>query len=170
MIKALSELKPWSANYNQGDVGAIATSLARFGYNRSISVWRNNEIRAGNHTFLALCWLKKQKAEPPVNVSVQNGDWHIEVGDCSHLTAEQATAYAIADNRTVELASHDDEKLATLLQSVAEFDTELFEATGYDNIDVTELVSEFIPEDENTSELNELNLKCPECGHEWSES
>lgn len=143
MIKALSELTPWDKNYNFGDLGAIATSLAKFGYNRSISVWRDGEIRAGNHTFKALCWLKKQKAQPPVNVEARNGDWYIETTDCSHLTPEQATAYAIADNRTVELASHDDEKLAELLSSVAEFDTELFESTGYDEESLGAIISAF---------------------------
>ena len=168
MIKGLNELTPWGENYNQGDIGAIATSLATFGYNRSISVWRDGEIRAGNHTFKALCWLRKQGAEPPVNVTAKNGDWYIDTTDCSHLTAEQATAYAIADNRTVELASHDDAKLAELLSSVAEFDTELFEATGYDGEDLADLMlpTEF-PEYDESVEGEVEYITCPHCNKDF---
>jgi len=45
---AIHEINLWHDNYRHGDVGAIATSLKRFGLNRSIALWQNKTVIAGN--------------------------------------------------------------------------------------------------------------------------
>jgi DNA modification methylase len=50
----------------------------------------------------------------------------------SHLTGAEATAYAIADNRTAELAEWDEESLAQQLAALQIEDEELLAATGFD--------------------------------------
>ena len=139
-LRALSDLRVWERNYNEGDIGAISTSIAAFGYNRSISVWRDGIVIAGNHTLLALQWLYKQQVDAPTNVQVIDGEWWIQVSDASHLTDEEATAYAIADNRTAALANPDMEALTTLLQEVAKNDDELLQATSYTGDDLDEML------------------------------
>ena len=145
--RKLSQLREWDRNYNQGDVGAIATSIATFGYNRNIAEWRDGVIIAGNHTLRALKFLRQQGSEPPVNVGVDDDDWVIDTQDASHLDKDAATAYAIADNRTTQLAEPDDAQLSALLQEVADYDTELFAATGYDDDDLDTLLRDLNGDD-----------------------
>lgn len=146
-LRPLSELSVWERNYNEGDIGAISTSIATFGYNRSIAVWRDGIVIAGNHTLLALQWLYKQQADVPQNVQVIDGEWWVQVTDVSHLSEEAATAYAIADNRTAALANPDMEALTTLLQEVANYDDTLFAATGFDAETLDEMLRELNPPD-----------------------
>ena len=170
--RALSELSVWTRNYNEGDIGAISTSIAAFGYNRSISVWRDGIVIAGNHTLLALQWLYKQQVDAPQNVQVIAGEWWIQVTDVSHLSDEQAPAYAIAANRTAALANPDMEALTALLQEVANFDDEMFRATAYTGDDLDEMLFELSPEFEpvpidEQPRLDQLEpLICPHCGED----
>jgi DNA methylase/ParB-like nuclease domain len=123
----LDELRPLPGNPRRGDVEAIARSLAAFGQRKPIVANRTTgEVIAGNHTLLAarsLSWSE---------VAVV---W---------VTDDQATAhaYALADNRTAELGTYDDEALATLLAEVYEADEELFAATGWTDDDLTDLLDQ----------------------------
>ena len=53
-----------------------------------------------------------------------------------------ATSFAIADNRTAELAGWDNDVLARLLDSVRNDDAEAFSATGFNDQEVDELLKE----------------------------
>ena len=58
----------------------------------------------------------------------------------SHLSFDEAEAFAIADNRTTELATYDEEKLAGLLREIAERDPDDLIATGFDEDDLDNLL------------------------------
>lgn len=136
----LSSLSAWGDNYNEGDVGKIIMSLREFGYNRSIAVW-NGVVMAGNHTFLALTELKRQGETIGGNLRVEGDEWHILVSDLNHLSEEEAVAYAIADNKTASAATTNLERLTAHLQSLKSRRESLFEATGYDNDDLQEMLA-----------------------------
>ena len=131
--RALSSLRAWGRNYNVGDIGAIYLSIQRWGFNGALRVWYDREkpdaeppvVIAGNHTYLALLQMRDEDCDPPVNVELDaQGDWLVECIDVSHLSFVEAEAFAIADNRTADLATYDEEKLAVLLREIAERDPE----------------------------------------------
>jgi len=159
--KPLSELNEWSGNYNEGDIGAIAVSIQKFGFNGALRVWQGNETRAGNHTQLALKQIKQQGETAPENILVVNGDWFVRYVDISHLSERESRAFAIADNRTAELAAHDGFLLQEYLEELAS-DSGLFEATGYDFDDLDDLINDLSPLSDlaeiGTPEANSLTM------------
>lgn len=135
--KPLAGLQLWEDNYNRGDVAGIARSIRRFGFNNAPRIWKDNEVRGGNHTVLALRKIKDEgprpdldKQWPPENVQVNDKDWHIPWIDISHLDPLEATAFAIADNQHARNATQDDRLLFEYLNDIA-VDATLMDATGY---------------------------------------
>lgn len=137
----LATLKRWGRNYRQGDVGAIIQSIARFGFNGALRVWRDDVVIAGNHALMALMQMKASAYQTPRGIVEHGNKWLIPCIDVSHLNEIEAEAYAIADNRTQERGDNDNEQLAALLSSIAAEDAELLRATGYDGDDVDALLA-----------------------------
>lgn len=86
--------------HSQKNIDAIAGSLDKFGQRRPLVVW-DNIIIAGNGTVEAAKSLGWQDIE----VTRVPAEW----------SSDQARAYALADNRTSELATWDSEILASQL-------------------------------------------------------
>jgi site-specific DNA-methyltransferase (adenine-specific) len=106
---------------------AIADSLEQFGQRKPIVVWGRTVV-AGNGTMVAarsLGWTEISIARVP-------DDW----------SSDQVKAYALADNRSAELAEWDEQVLASQLLELqeAEFDVELlgFELPADELQDVVE--------------------------------
>jgi len=55
----LSAFQTWQGNPNQGDVGAIFTSIKTLGFHNPEIVWRGI-VRGGNHRVFALSLLQKE--------------------------------------------------------------------------------------------------------------
>ncbi|HEY1923347.1 MAG TPA: ParB/Srx family N-terminal domain-containing protein [Tepidisphaeraceae bacterium] len=92
---AIDSLRPDSANarkHGKRNLDAIMASLRRFGQQKPIVVDSCGVVRAGNGQFAAAKAL---------------GWSHVEIVR-SDLQAAELTAYAIADNRTAELAEWDE--------------------------------------------------------------
>lgn len=143
VYKPISELRTWDRNYRQGDVGAIVNSLNQFGFNGALRLWQDNVVMAGNHTLMALQTMKRQGYDAPANVEqTAAGEWVVPCVDISHLSEAKARAFAIADNRTAELAENNDERLAELLQELALDAPDLMEATGYDGDDLDAILAD----------------------------
>ncbi len=101
------------------NMAAIRASLARFGQQRPILVDAKGVVRAGNGTLAAareLGWDKIAVVRTP-------------------LEGSEATAYAIADNRTAEVAEWDDAALATTLRALQSEDFDLA-AVGFSDLEV----------------------------------
>jgi ParB-like chromosome segregation protein Spo0J len=91
------------------NLDAIKASLARFGLQKPIVIDANNVVRAGNGTLEAARAL----------------GWETIACIRTPLRGVEAVGYAIADNRSAELAEWDDEGLAEVLrglQSEPDFD------------------------------------------------
>lgn len=127
------DLDPKNARkHDAKNLKAIADSLEQFGQRKPIVVWGRTVV-AGNGTMAAartLGWKEISIARVP-------DDW----------TADQVKAYALADNRSAELASWDEQVLASQLLELqeAEFDIELL---GFElPVDeLAEVVEDEIPE------------------------
>lgn len=145
----LDDLVAWKSNYNEGDIGMIMTSIVAYGYNRTISVWQNNVVMAGNHTMQALKMCKKDGFLPrtfaPIawfkdgdrdhvlpeyaarifddsgNILVDGNKWFVHISDCSHMPYERAVAYAVADNEAAKRALQDEKLLLAHLREVEQY-------------------------------------------------
>lgn len=107
--------------HSDRNLKTIADSLAQFGQRRPIVVWGNTVI-AGNGTLMAaksLGWNSIQVTRVPA-------DW----------TEDEARAYAIADNRTAELADWDGPEL---LLALTELPESLLSSTGFSGDDLLDL-------------------------------
>lgn len=90
--------------HDKKNIKALVASLKRFGQQKPIVLDKNHIVRAGNGTLTA----------------AQELGWtHIDVV-VSDLEPSELTAYAIADNRTAELAEWDLEALGDQLKSLDE--------------------------------------------------
>ena len=138
--KPLQSLILWDENYRVGNVDAIVKSIIRFGYNGAVRVWKDKVV-AGNHTVKALQQILATGLQPPTGVTVDGSNWLISVIDVSHLSWLEARAFAVADNRTAELAENDPERLHALL---TEFEIEgLLDDIGYESADILDLANLF---------------------------
>lgn len=131
--------------HSERNLAAIVHSLSKFGQRKPIVV-RNGKVLAGNGTLLAakeLGWEKIQVVEAPQ-------DWD----------ENTAKAYALADNRTAELAEWEDAELARQLLELEAADWNI-EDLGFD---MPQVVEEGKPEDD---ELPEVITPITQVGDLW---
>lgn len=132
---AVSELSLDPSNvrkHSRRNLDAIKASLRKFGQQKPIVVDAKGIVLAGNGTLTAaqeLGWTKIQITR-------------------TELAGVEATAFAIADNRTAELAEWDEDGLAKVLESLKVEDADLLAATGYDAAEVDKMVGAEVAEDE----------------------
>jgi site-specific DNA-methyltransferase (adenine-specific) len=135
--------------------------LRAFGQQKPFVIDSRNIILAGNGTYEAakeLGWSEIQIVR-------------------TTLAGSSAVAYAIADNRTAELAEWDDTALAEQLRALQseEFDVEAAGFTG-EEIDglIEKLAGEIVPDfqpgtiDDQGRLDQKAKTTCPECGHEFT--
>jgi len=125
----LDDLHLLPGNPRRGDVEAVARSLERFGQLKPIVARLDGTIIAGNHTFLAarqLGWTE---------LAVVRTD------------ADEATAkaFALADNRTSELGTYDEQALLDLLTEVNAADPTLLAAASFAATDLDDLLARLTP-------------------------
>lgn len=117
--------------HSQKNLDAICASLTKFGQRKPIVITTDGFVLAGNGTLEAAKSLKWDH----IAVTVAPSDWDMET----------ARAYALADNRTAELAEWDDTLLAQQLMELHDADIDI-EALGFEMPQVIE--PEPIDEDE----------------------
>lgn len=122
--------------HDERNIAAIKASLARFGQVKPVVVADNGvTVIAGNGTLQAAKEL----------------GWDQIAAATTTLDGSEATAYAIADNKTAELAEWDDDVLAQLIDALP---GELQEVTGFDAgeleemlvVDAGDVVEDEVPE------------------------
>lgn len=155
----IDRLRPLPGNPRRGDVVAIAASLGQFGQRKPVVAKRDGTVIAGNHTLAAARFL-----EWPQLAVVWVDDDEATAG-----------AFALADNRTGDLGTYDEEALAVLVAEVRDADAALLAATGYSEADLAALLddptAQFGPGDlDDVRRLDHLQpvfIECPSCGHTW---
>lgn len=142
----LDELVVWKDNYNEGDVGAIALSIRRYGFANDPRVGKNKNIWGGNHTVMALRQIKQvgalpavDREFPPRRVQVKGDSWLIPCADISYLDEQEAIAFAIADNRMAQKASQDEQRLLAYLLQLRDTPGIVLDSTGFDPEDIAEM-------------------------------
>ena len=112
------------------NLAAIKASLSRFGQQKPIVVGTGNVVVAGNGTLAAAKAL----------------GWRTVKAVRTTLTGAEATAFAIADNRTAELAEWDEASLHQQLAAIAIDDEDLLAATCFDEKELAKLAAANAPE------------------------
>jgi len=156
--EAIDAVRPHPRNPREGDVGAIHQSIEVNGFYGSIIAQKSTgHILAGNHRWQAA--MQQGATEIPVTwIDVDN---------------DHALRILLADNRTNDVASYNDDELANILEQL-QLETGTLAGTGYDGDALDEMLHDlnptFNPVDE--SEQPRLDKKtphtCPECGHEFT--
>lgn len=153
-IISISDLKfdPQNARtHNEQNLRAIEGSLSEFGQRKPIVITADNTIAAGNGTVEAakrLGWLDVSAVRVP-------GDWD----------SNRIKAFALADNRTAELASWNHQVLNAQLQELKadEFNIEVMGFT----LSNVELPDDLF-EDSKSPRLDQRSsILCPNCACEF---
>ena len=150
----ISDLSLDPANVRKHDrknLDAIKASLRKFGQQKPIVVDAKGIVIAGNGTMTA----------------AQELGWTDIAAVRTELVGVEATAFAIADNRSAELAEWDD-KLTEVLKSLQDADVNL-EQLGFTSDDVKIEAEKIAPEEfAEVGENIETEHQCPKCGYKWS--
>jgi site-specific DNA-methyltransferase (adenine-specific) len=156
-ISDLSQDPANARKHDERNLAATIASFRRFGQQHPIVIDRNNVVRAGN------CRLDAAEAL----------GWDTIKAVRSDLSGSDAIAYAIADNRTSELAEWDEDILAAQLQGLLTDDEALLEAAGFDEGELEKLLDNELDDEpgDNTEEIDpdgfEMDCTCPKCGFEF---
>ena len=137
--------------HDEKNIDSIIASLRRFGQQKPIVIDASNVVRAGNGTLEAAKRLGWDSIEC-VKTSLKGSD---------------AIAYAIADNRTAELAEWDSDILAAQLSGLLTDDEALANAAGFSAEEIEAMLANFEPGTEDDQgqldTLAEKIVTCPHC-------
>ena len=138
----IEKLKHLDGNPRKGNVEAVKKSYEKFGQRKPIVATKDGEVISGNHQLAAAREL----------------GWHkiaVVFTDDDELTAK---AFALADNRTADLGTYDDDLLADMLGSVSS-DLELLEATSFDEKDLLALVKKQEVIEDDAPDVRQTEIK-----------
>lgn len=122
---------PSNPRRNDDAVEHVAASLRRFGWQQPIVARDDGEVIAGNTR------LKAAKSIGMTEVPVVRFEG----------SAMDAVAYQIADNRTGEFASWEDQELTKLLRTLRDEDS--LEGVGFDEKDIDQLLADMAADADN---------------------
>ncbi|WKS56806.1 DNA methyltransferase [Corynebacterium accolens] len=148
----LLQLNHYAKNPRRGDVQAIKGSIIANGIFRPVIVNKGtytdkpNEILAGNHTVKAIRELAEENPDDPRWQEVEV--WMVDVD------AERAARIVLADNRTADLGSYDNEELLGLLNMM---DGDL-DGTGYDE-EYLDSLEEIVKLENSTQDPNDEDVE-----------
>lgn len=141
-----------SRKHSKKNLDAIKGSLARFGQQKPIVVSHDNVVIAGNGT------LQAAKALGWTEISVVRSD----------LAGSDVTAYAIADNRTGELAEWDDEALQQSLRALSEENFNLNEI-GFSDKELDKILKNAAQVEKESKDFNQMFEVVIECTDEMDQ-
>jgi ParB-like chromosome segregation protein Spo0J len=156
----IDSISPDPANarkHGARNLETVIASFRRFGQQIPLVVDKSNVVRVGNARLEAA----KQLGWDTIQIVRTD------------LTSSEAIAYAIADNRTAELAEWDDDVLAAQLNGLLAEDEQLLASAGFTDEELEELLNEPSLEESpsSTEEVDVDGMKmectCPRCGFEF---
>lgn len=146
--------------HDRRNIDVIKYSLKNFKQQKPIVVTKDNIVIAGNGTLIAVKELRDETGDDYWN--------EIDISR-SHLTGDEAAAYAAVDNRSTDLSKNDDEKLKDLLDRLKASEWDI-EGLGWNDYDLSALgliSPDFEPgtEDDQGKLDEKKKVTCPECDH-----
>ena len=125
-IKEIIEDPENAREHGARNLEAIEKSLAAFGQQKPIVINKEGKVIAGNGTLQA----------------AQAIGWETIQVVKTELPELQQKAFAIADNRTAEMATWDEEVLASTIKELAKIDQFLPVQIGFDENEINKILSE----------------------------
>lgn len=127
----IDQLQPHPQNPSVGDIESVVASYLKFGELTPIIVWKPDGTQpdeVDESRFVILAGHTRVKAGEHLKLDT------MQAIEAQGLDWAKATAFMLADNRTRELATYDEETLAEALQTLYDDtgDLELILATGWD--------------------------------------
>jgi ParB-like chromosome segregation protein Spo0J len=147
------KLDPSNARkHSEKNLDAIRNSLKLFGQRKPIVIIGDGTVLAGNGTLEAA----KSLGWKELAVTVAPADWD----------SSTAKAYALADNKTAELAEWDS---SILVSQIIELNTEGWnvDLLGFDTLK-TEPEKTAPADFQEFGQDIETSHQCPKCGYEWA--
>ena len=143
--RPIEDLHPDPRNariHSPRQIALLAKSIRHFGFNVPVLVDASGQVLAGHARLLAAKSL---------------GRCEVPTIELNHLSAAQAKAFTLADNRLTELATWDERLLAESLQelSLVDLDFEL-DATGFEMAEIDLRIEQLDTVDAETEEAVEL--------------
>lgn len=153
----LSEIVRWPRNPKDHDLGLIYQSISRFGFIQPLLLdEESGKLVAGHGRLDTLLMKAKAGEKPPAGIKVEGDEWMVPViRGIAFQDEQEAEAYVVADNRTVEQGGWLEDRLAAVLQDhVGDL-----RGIGFDRDDVDELIKKVTPdEDEELFEQPEIEF------------
>lgn len=146
--------------HDSKNLDAIRGSLAKFGQQTPIVIDAQNIVLKGNGT---------------VEAAKQLGWTSIKTVRSQLTTNTDKVAYALADNRSGELASWDMDVLGSELVALRDDNFDIGEI-GFDDSDFDKMFGEKeLPDIDGAKELDASDFdnfqhQCPKCGFEWDDN
>jgi len=179
---SLRDLAAWPRNPKRHDVPNLRESMRRFGFvNPIIYDLDSGMIVAGHGRIETLTAMRAANEDAPDRVIAEDedgtplSDWRVPVVQVHLGNLAEAEAFALADNRLVEVGGYDDAALLTLLSEMVAADQ--LASTGWTAADLARLSSEgdaeraaATPPDQFPTYDDDIPIehRCPRCGYEWS--
>jgi ParB-like chromosome segregation protein Spo0J len=154
-VQRLTQDPENSRSHDRKNLDAIKQSLEAFGQQKPIVIDQEGKVIAGNGTLAA----------------AQELGWKTIKAVVTDLEGASQTAYAIADNRTAELASWDDERLVESLARLQNDESIDESIAGFNSSEIEARVARL-----ESPEVKEFNPEefagkhtCPRCGFEFND-
>jgi Predicted transcriptional regulators len=151
----LAGLRPDPANprrHPERNLEAIVASLERFGQLKPVVALADRTVVAGNGTLEAA----RRLGWPRLAAVILKGD-----------DAARARAYALADNRTAELAEWDGAALIAAVEDLEEGGWDVA-GLGFEPADLKRWRQDAPDDFPDVDDDLPTDYRCPGCGYEWS--
>lgn len=151
MLVPVENLRPHPHNPRRGNVEQIAEMLAEYGQLKPIVADPDGLVIAGNHVLRA---------------ATERLGWDTIAVVYADLTADQALAFMVGDNRVTDIASYDDALHARVLDELAASSTNVRTA-GFVSDDELRRVLADANRLAHRDRPAKATLTCGHCGHRW---
>lgn len=156
----LSELIAYPRNPKSHDIGALDTSIKKFGYVSPVIVdTTTGYIVAGHGRVQTLMQMKNAGDKPPNRIEVDGNEWLVPVIYVVMTDEHEVMSYIVADNRLTAIGGWDEPMLADVLTDLAGAGDGLLEVTRFDGDDLDELLKQLEPQPEQDYSNQEAKSK-----------
>jgi DNA modification methylase len=159
----ISTLRKWAKNPRKNDqaVPRVARSIRKYGFVAPVVVWQSQGRLVAGHTRVAALEAILQK-EPGFVPRDAPAPGLVPVRFHEFVDEAEANAYAIADNKLVEVAEWDEQLLGSVFAELRTLDERLLAETGFEDDEIERLIREAQKMPASAENSNEADPPLPD--------